>query len=98
MTQNHASETYVPPIIDTKYNERNYLKRSVVKPDELDMIKGGDKIDLLSKPVVYAANHQAATNRTPLFMRDKDRASAVTHATDPSPDAGKITVTLPDLV
>ena len=57
MTQNHASETYVPPIIDTKYNERNYLKRSVIKQDELDMIKGGDKIDLLSKPMVYAANH-----------------------------------------
>ena len=43
--------------MDTQDSDRNYLKRSVVKPEELNMVKGGEKIDLLSSQAVYAASH-----------------------------------------
>ena len=47
VSMNHVSEIKPQPV-QGKYQERNYLTRKVVKPSELDNIKGGDVIDLLS--------------------------------------------------
>ena len=41
VSMNHITETYVPPIEDTKYHERNYLQRKVVKPQEIKDLRGG---------------------------------------------------------
>lgn len=49
----HTTEQIVPPIEELTYTAANYLKRKVVKPDEIENAKGGDVIDLLTKPRTY---------------------------------------------
>ena len=72
VSMNHVSETYVPPIEDRKYNERNYMQRSVVRPSDLSNLKGGDVIDLLSKPISYAGGSSIhVTNKGPLYNKNK---------------------------
>ena len=46
--EGHVSEALVPVIDETRYAQRNYLVRQVVKPSELEYLKGGEKIDLLT--------------------------------------------------
>ena len=57
---------YIPPI-ETKYNERNYMTRNIVRLSDLDNAKGGDLIDILSKPRTYAGGHRHVTNKGPIF-------------------------------
>lgn len=66
VSMNHETEMYVPPIEDTKYHERTYMKRNVVRLSEMENVKGGDVIDFLSKPT-YAGGHRHATNKVPIF-------------------------------
>lgn len=63
---------YVPPIEDIKYNERNYLKRSIVRLNEVENAKGGDVIEFLSKPRTYAGGHRHVTSKGPIFQKDRD--------------------------
>ena len=67
VSMNHETEMYVPPIEDTKYHERTYMRRNVVRLSEMENIKGGDLIDILSKPTTYAGGHRHATNKVPIF-------------------------------
>ena len=64
---NHETEMYVPPIEETKYHERTYMQRNVVKLSEMENAKGGDLIDFLNKPTSYAGGHRHATNKVPIF-------------------------------
>ena len=68
---NHITEMYVPAIEDTKYVERNYMTRNIVRLKDLENVKGGDVIDMLNKPTTYAGGHNV-TNKGPIFRKDRD--------------------------
>ena len=55
-----------------RYNERNYLSRTVIKPSELVGVKGGEVIDLLNKPITYAGGHKYVSKQDPIYKRDYD--------------------------
>lgn len=58
VSMNQLGDTYVSPIEDTKYTERNYLARKVVKPSEIKDIKGGEVIDFLHRPISFAGGNR----------------------------------------
>lgn len=66
---NHATELWVSPIEDTKYLERNYMTRNIIKLRDLDNAKGGDVIDILNKPTTYAGSHKHITNKGAIFKK-----------------------------
>jgi len=72
---NHESERYVPTIEETKYGERNYMKRSIVNQTDLDNVKGGEVIDLLAHHRTYVGGGRHVSNQGPLFRKDKDKKS-----------------------
>ena len=62
-------ELPIPMIDETSYQERTYMQRSVVKPQELDLIQGGDRIDFLSKPTTYAGSTKHISGKGPIFLK-----------------------------
>ena len=45
-------------IVNTRYNQKNYLTREVVKLNDLPDRKGGEVIEMLNKPVArFAGQH-----------------------------------------
>ena len=99
---NSHEKALISPIEDTRYHERNYLARKVVKPAEIQDIKGGEVIDFLSKPT-YAGGGRNIPVSGLLFQKDKDKATLSSRVNDSSgnnENSSKLSVgiTLPELV
>ena len=65
---NHHTEQYVPPIEGTKYNSKNYLERKIVRTNDLENAKGGEVIDILSKPTTYAGGNRYIAKKVPIYQ------------------------------
>ena len=77
VTMDHESERFVPPIEELKYTQRNYLARRVIKPEEVECLKGGEIIDFLNKPLTkYAGLHQHVGSYAPIFNSGAMRVSS----------------------
>ena len=87
VSMNHESETYVPTIVDTKYHEKNYLQRKVIKPQEIKDLRGGEVIDILAKRSSYAGGRHKQSNG-PIYKQDipEKPASPVTISASPYRD------------
>jgi len=86
VSMNQLGDTYVSPIEDTKYTERNYLARKVVKPSEIKGIKGGEVIDFLHKPTSFACGNRNIPVQGPLYQKDKDKAVNGSRFMSPVPE------------
>ena len=67
VSMNHQTEHYVPPIEDTQYHLKNYMERKVVRSNDLENVKGGDVIDMLSKPTTYAGGNRYIAKKVPIY-------------------------------
>ena len=95
----HESERNVPLIENLKYTEKNYLTRKVVRPKELQNLRGGDLIDILYKPVTFSGGGRVITNKVPLFNKDGDKPTTIERsaAASPANSVSAAVVNLPDL-
>ena len=85
------SSSYCAPIVNTKYMEKNYLKRDVIRPDDMPNRKGGEVIDMLHKPMAkFAAQHTHVSTKSSIFQpiknKIKSRLASAEHSTTALPE------------
>ena len=44
------------------------MERQIVKPQDLDNMRGGDRIEFLSKPTCYAGAGKHIASKGPIFL------------------------------
>ena len=97
---NHHTEQYVPPIEGTLYNSKTYMERKIVHTKDLENVKGGDVIDILSKPTSYAGGNRYIAKKVPIYQKDhhQEKGTAMARALSIDPQI-KVdpSVTLPEI-
>ena len=69
----HTSEQLVPVIEDVTYTAQNYLKRKVIKPEEIEGHKGGEVIDLLANTRSYVGGGKHIASKSPIYDSKADQ-------------------------
>ena len=60
--------THCQSIVNTRYNQKNYMTRDVIKLDDLPDRKGGDVIEMLNKPASkFAGAHTHVASTSPIY-------------------------------